>query len=220
MTLCRGSSYKINHKNSYRSGKGLLSRSEPLCFHPNPSFNSIGRAGREARKIYAPKKYKKLGESLVLGLFEVIFNFIYKNLNTGSDEYVKFFFQDCLKAFFYFLSEISLYKLAIANKVTLKTGIKFGGQYLGYSWQNNIKFHEHSKTLIHHVGKNTELANCYICKKRIFSGDEETQTSVRLSNHVSKASLNRLQILLGANLLSDSRIIFVNNDISIKRSNL
>mmetsp|Transcript_41979 Transcript_41979/g.65596 ORF Transcript_41979/g.65596 Transcript_41979/m.65596 type:complete len:243 (-) Transcript_41979:2921-3649(-) len=214
---CRKSAYKINEKCHFNYGKGIYSRSEPLKHHPNPSFNSIGRAGREYLYFKQFLMLGNLSEYTLLGFSEIFFWNRLLNLKIDFSYSFKWYKEFYLKTSFLAFFETMTSKISNFCHSSLKTGIKFGGNFLAYFLKKK-KSHSHSLSIINQIMNGLIEKGCINCNCRYEGVETYIQGSSRLSNHVSKQSLFIGQSIFSGKIKSEKKVFLHFIDAMIGRN--
>mmetsp|Transcript_55914 Transcript_55914/g.114270 ORF Transcript_55914/g.114270 Transcript_55914/m.114270 type:complete len:261 (-) Transcript_55914:4284-5066(-) len=183
---CKNSSYLLWDYKQERFGKGNLSRSEPLFFHPNPSFNSIGRASRERKLSKQIHNNRWELESLQLNIIEGIFLsrknfFLIQNFPFEND-----FWNSVMKIEPMFFWKFSLFENFRKKFFFLRSGAKFGGNYLVYKKNKFFKIHAHSSAIYFFIVLGLKAKICTKCRYILDLDWEYIQSKARLAQQVSK----------------------------------
>nr|UXY87156.1 26S proteasome AAA-ATPase subunit [Cryptomonas sp.] len=183
---CRSSIYILWKYKIGKLGKGNLSRWEPFYFSPNPCFNSIGRAGRENR---AHKNILDNGweyESLQLNLVETSFLLKCEKLkiiSVKNSEYANKIFSKIDSKFNW---NLIIFKKYLFSELLLRSGAKYGGNFVLYKNENIKEFHSHSKAIA-----TVEIPwlienSCIKCMRNGHLNFLIVQNKTRLAQQVSK----------------------------------
>lgn len=190
---CRISKYFLRVHKLTGFGKGNLSRSEPLFCHPNPSFNSIGRAAREnaVNRFIAQSPW--LFEILKINFSETFFLAKNKTLYLGDNlkkKNIRIFFE---KFDPFFPRNFTIYKRYRETFSYLKSGIKYGGSFIIYYGNLMISSHKHSKCIL--IMENLDCKEKFCIKCSLVHSLDWTilQGKIRLAQQVSK-KINILKI--------------------------
>ncbi|CAC27026.1 hypothetical protein [Guillardia theta] len=131
------------------------------------------------------KKIENYKEYLLLNHID-----IQKKLNTFIiDNFNLFSVKDIILLFFShhpeFIWNYFLYRKFNLMNSNLKSGIKFGGNFLIYKYESRI-LHNHSKFILRNSNENFFNEVCKICNYNINQKVEKFQNESRLANQVSK----------------------------------
>ena len=179
-------------KNNRIVGKGVLSRSEPLFFCPNPCFNSLGVAGRTNIITKKTISTNSISENLQVNFLEFLHCLDMVKIFTQF-EYEPFKFEKMIlkldfEFFFFFLQ----FRKFIFKLIDLRSGIKFSGDFLIYKKKKTFNFHDHSKAIFFSENFNSKKINCIYCHNcDIHLLDIQNRT--RLANQVSKFNIFSLK---------------------------
>jgi hypothetical protein len=183
---CRFSFYLLKGFKINGFGKGVLSRSEPLFYHPNPCFNSIGRGARENFLFKIKKKKNWLYELIKLNFIECFFLFKKKIIKLNGILKKKHIEKILFKINPYFFWIFKIFKKFKKNYFNFKSGIKYGGNHLIYQKKCENDFHQHSSSIIYIGNSHLTEKFCKICSFENIEDWKNFQNRVRLGQHVSK----------------------------------
>jgi tRNA splicing endonuclease len=184
--LCRISMYKLLNNKLGKFGKGNLSRSEPFFGNPNPCFDSVGRAGRENKfnRIVLVKGWEY--ENLQLNLLELLFLVKFQKIKISTMNKFRVLGKILAAIDCNFYWNYIVYDRYKKSGWSLKSGIKYGGNFIAYKSENFFFMHTHSKAIILlHIPWLSEKF-CIKCIKKCFSSFINIQNKTRLAQQVSK----------------------------------
>ena len=191
--ICRISNYFLRVDKLIGFGKGALSRSEPLFCHPNPSFNSIGRAAREnaiSRSIISlPWQF----ESVKITFTDTLFltkNKILKLCGNFKKCKLKILFKKLDSSFLWYFLILKKYRRLSCY---LKSGIKYGGNFIIYYGNLTRSEHIHSKSVLILENDCVKDYGCLLCSFKYSSDCKHYQNKIRLAQQVSK-KINVLKV--------------------------
>mmetsp|Transcript_48814 Transcript_48814/g.97730 ORF Transcript_48814/g.97730 Transcript_48814/m.97730 type:complete len:254 (-) Transcript_48814:1051-1812(-) len=183
---CRKSFYDLWGNNSKGFGKGSLSRSEPLFSHPNPCFNSIGRASRERDYKREKSECKYRIETLKICDSET-FYLLKKNILEFQENFKKLKIWRFLKKENpIFLWKYILFKKYREKNFSLRSGSKFGGDFLVYKRNGLLDYHTHSLGVLFLLIFSLIEKKCFKCYPNFHMEWEDIQNRTRLIQQVSK----------------------------------
>ena len=207
---CRISVYFLRVHRLTGFGKGSLSRSEPLFCHPNPSFNSIGRAARESSISRISSDFPWNFEFLKINLTESFFLFenkILKIKGKFKKKKLKIILKKLNPLFFLNYKIFERYRKTLAF---LKSGIKYGGQSIIYFGNLYFSNHNHSKCVLLIENMDVKEYSCQRCSLRSNADWNIFQSKIRLAQQVSK-KINILTILKNK---KNGKILYKNSIVS------
>jgi tRNA splicing endonuclease len=182
---CRHSIYKLWKKIEISYGKGSFSRSEPLFQNPNPAFNSIGKANREKRKLDSLFKIGWKFEKLNLSLNDIFF-LRKKKLKISNFKKKKQLMKTILGLSPELIWNYIMFNNFRNNYFFLKSGLKFGGDFITYRVKGNYNEHFHSTDILYTNYIFLNENECKICSVSSSFNWLNIQNRVRLSQQVSK----------------------------------
>jgi len=185
---CKISNYFLLVNKLTGFGKGNLSRSEPLFGHPNPSFNSIGRAARENYMNRMILGFPWCLESIKINFVESYFLTKTKILRIQGK-----FKKTKLKSLFKKIDPFFFWYLLIWQKSRnslsfTKAGIKYGGNFIIYYGNLSYSDHIHSKSILIIENSNLNEVSCIQCSFKQSIDWKSFQNKIRLAQQVSKKS--------------------------------
>lgn len=183
---CRISEYFLRVHRLTGFGKGNLSRSEPLFCHPNPSFNSIGRAARENSIIRVSPNFPWKSEFLKINIIESFFLFENKILKIKGNFRKKKLKSILTKLDPFFSLNYETFRRYRNSLAFLKPGIKYGGQSIIYFGNLYFSDHNHSKCVLLTENLETKEYSCMKCSLKSTSDWNIFQSKIRLAQQVSK----------------------------------
>ncbi|ABW98045.1 hypothetical protein HAN_2g218 (nucleomorph) [Hemiselmis andersenii] len=183
---CKISSYFLLINKLTGFGKGNLSRSEPLFGHPNPSFNSIGRAARENCLNRVILELPWGLEIMEINFIESFFLNKIKILRIQGN-----FKKKKLKKIFKKIDPFFFWNFLIFQKTRnslsfVKPGIKYGGNFIIYYGKLSYSDHIHSKSILIVENSNLKEISCVRCSFKKSIDWKNFQNKVRLAQQVSK----------------------------------
>jgi tRNA splicing endonuclease len=184
--FCKSSIYKLWNNKFGKFGKGNLSRSEPFFGNPNPCFDSVGRAGRENKfnRNILTKGWEY--ESLQLNLLELLFLIKIQKIKISTINKFEVLCKILVAIDCNFYWNFIVYNRYKKSGWSLKSGIKYGGNFIAYKSENFFFTHRHSKAILLLYIPWLSEKFCTKCIKKYYSNFHHIQNKTRLAQQVSK----------------------------------